>query len=300
MVPELDVFTIDEIARAAGVPREAIQRLVDTGRLRPVAGTAFFDTPSAVHAGRQGRLDAASIAEELLPSSRGGSTPQQGQRFSTLASSLIHMGVLAVLIWGTSGAVEMAATTPRDRLVFVAGPGPGGGGGGGGRAMRAPVNRIQRPRPAATESFKPEPEPIPSRALVSPVALTAGDEKPSAPEDDGMGPGKGAGVDDGSGGGVGGGPFRPGSGIEPPRLLREVKAQYSEDARTRGITGGVVLEIVIKSDGSVGDVKVLRGLGYGLDERAVTAVRSWKFAPARRLGSPVDVIVEVEVEFSLR
>ena len=147
MVPELDVFTIDEIARAAGVPREAIQRLVDTGRLRPVAGTAFFDTPSAVHAGRQGRLDAASIAEELLPSSRGGSTPQQGQRFSTLASSLVHMGVLAVLIWGTSGAVEMAATTPRDRLVFVAGPGPGGGGGGGGRAMRAPVNRIQRPRP---------------------------------------------------------------------------------------------------------------------------------------------------------
>ena len=136
--------------------------------------------------------------------------------------------------------------------------------------------------------------------MVSPVALTAGDEKPSAPEDDGMGPGKGAGVDDGSGGGVGGGPFRPGSGIEPPRLLREVKAQYSEDARTRGITGGVVLEIVIKSDGSVGDVKVLRGLGYGLDERAVSAVRSWKFAPARRLGSPVDVIVEVEVEFSLR
>ncbi len=69
---------------------------------------------------------------------------------------------------------------------------------------------------------------------------------------------------------------------------------------TRGVTGDVVLEIVIKSDGSVGDVKVLRGLGSGLDERAVTAVRNWRFAPARRLGSPVDVIVEVEVEFSLR
>ena len=113
-------------------------------------------------------------------------------------------------------------------------------------------------------------------------------------------PGWAPGVDDGTGGGAGGGPFRPGSGIEPPRLLREVKAQYTEDARTRGMTGGVVLEIVIKSDGSVGDVKVLRGLGYGLDERAVSAVRNWRFAPARRLGSPVDVIVEVEVEFSLR
>ena len=79
-----------------------------------------------------------------------------------------------------------------------------------------------------------------------------------------------------------------------------MKAQYTEDARTRGITGDVVLEIVIKSDGSVGDVKVLRGLGYGLDDRAAAAVRNWKFSPARRLGTPVDVIVEVEVEFSLR
>jgi protein TonB len=66
------------------------------------------------------------------------------------------------------------------------------------------------------------------------------------------------------------------------------------------VTGDVVLEIVIRSDGSVGNVKVLRGLGFGLDDRAVAAVRNWKFSPARRLGTPVDVIVEVEVEFSLR
>jgi TonB family protein len=152
----------------------------------------------------------------------------------------------------------------------------------------------------ASESFTPEPEPLPSRTLVSPVALVAGDEKPMAPESDGTGPGIGPGVDDGTGGGTGGGPYRPGSGIDPPRLLREVKAQYTEDARKRGLTGAVVLEIVIKSDGSVGDVKVLRGLGAGLNERAVNAVRNWSFAPARRHGSPVDVIVEVEVEFSLR
>jgi protein TonB len=132
------------------------------------------------------------------------------------------------------------------------------------------------------------------------VAVVSGDDKPEAPEADGTGPGTGPGVDDGTGGGAGGGPYRPGGGIEPPRLLREVKAQYTEDARTRGITGGVLLEIVIKSDGSVGDVKVLRGLGFGLDERAASAVRGWRFTPARRLGSPVDVIVEVEVEFSLR
>jgi protein TonB len=130
--------------------------------------------------------------------------------------------------------------------------------------------------------------------------LVAGDEKPTALEADGSGPEVGPGVDDGTGGGAGGGPYRPGSGIEPPRLLREVKAQYTEDARKKGVTGDVLLEIVIRSDGSVGDVKVLRGLGFGLDDRAISAVRNWRFAPARRLGTPVDVIVEVEVEFSLR
>ena len=128
----------------------------------------------------------------------------------------------------------------------------------------------------------------------------AGDNKPLSPEPAGTGSGVGPGVDDGTGGGAGGGPYRPGSGVEPPRLLREVKAQYTEEARTRGVTGDVVLEIVIRSDGTVGDVKILRGLGFGLDERAVTAVRNWKFSPARRLGTAVDVIVEVEVEFSLR
>ena len=59
----------------------------------------------------------------------------------------------------------------------------------------------------------------------------------------------------------------------------------------------MILEIVITRDGTVGDVSVRRGLGGGLDQRAIEAVRQWKFAPARRLGAPVDVIVEVAVEF---
>ncbi|MEN3337516.1 MAG: periplasmic protein TonB, partial [Acidobacteriota bacterium] len=104
----------------------------------------------------------------------------------------------------------------------------------------------------------------------------------------------------GSGGGTGGGPYRPGSGIEAPRLLREVKADYTEQARRAGISGDVVLEIIVRRDGSVGDVKVLEGLGGGLNERAVQAVRQWRFAPATRRGSAVDVIVEVAVEFKLR
>ncbi|MFH1475008.1 MAG: energy transducer TonB [Chloroflexota bacterium] len=119
-------------------------------------------------------------------------------------------------------------------------------------------------------------------------------------EGTGLGEGTGPGIGPGSGGGAGGGPYRPGSGIEPPRLLREVKPRYTEMARRQGLEGEVVVEIVVQRDGRVGDVRVLQRLGAGLDDRAVEAVRQWRFEPARRLGSPVDVLVEVAVEFRLR
>jgi TonB family protein len=116
----------------------------------------------------------------------------------------------------------------------------------------------------------------------------------------GIGEGTGPGIGEGSGGGTGGGPYRPGSGITAPSIIREVKPDYTEEARRRSLAGDVVLEIVVKSDGRVGAVRVLQGLGAGLDQRAVEAVRQWQFAPARRLGTPVDVLVEVAVEFRLR
>jgi TonB family protein len=82
--------------------------------------------------------------------------------------------------------------------------------------------------------------------------------------------------------------------------MREVKPDYTEEARRRGLAGDVVLEIVVRADGGVGSVKLLRGLGSGLDQRAIDAVKQWRFSPARRFGTPVDVIVEVAVEFKLR
>ena len=60
------------------------------------------------------------------------------------------------------------------------------------------------------------------------------------------------------------------------------------------------MEIVVRRDGSVGDVRVIRGLERGLDQRAIEAVRQWRFSPAKRRGNPVDVIVEVGVDFKLR
>ena len=116
----------------------------------------------------------------------------------------------------------------------------------------------------------------------------------------GDGEGRGDGIGEGLTAGTGGGPYRPGSGIAPPALVREVKPQYSEEGRRRGVEGDVIMEAVVRADGSVGDVRILRGLGAGLDARAVDAVRQWRFQPARRFGTPVDVLVEVAVEFRLR
>ncbi len=116
----------------------------------------------------------------------------------------------------------------------------------------------------------------------------------------GVGAGSGRGVGPGEGGGAGGGPYRPGSGVEPPGLLHEVAPSYTEQARRAGLEGEVLLEIVVGPDGEVSDIRVVRRLGGGLDDRAVAAVRQWRFSPARRLGAPVAVIVEVAVEFTLR
>ena len=60
------------------------------------------------------------------------------------------------------------------------------------------------------------------------------------------------------------------------------------------------LDLVVKQDGSVGNVKVRRSLGGGLEQKAIDAVRQWRFMPAKRHGVPVDVVVDVSVEFKLR
>lgn len=226
------------------------------------------------------------------------------------------------------------------RLVFLADPGPGGGGGGGGLKQPLPAPKAQRegthslasPLPAralpppAPEPVRVEPpKPLEAKTLppvMAPIASAPSDaqnvegvlkEAPPSPSQGtgtgggagtgrgtGLGEGDGSGVGDGSGGGMGGGPYRPGSGVEPPRLLREVKASYTDEARRANIAGEVEMEITIRRDGTVSDVRILRGLGGGLNERAAAAVRQWRFAPARLKGTPVDVIVEVAVEFTLR
>lgn len=177
---------------------------------------------------------------------------------------------------------------------------------------RVPPIIVDPPKPQAPPAVQAPVVPVPADP-VDQVGKLQPSPAPAAPSNgpgtgggvgtgngSGIGEGDGGGIGPGSGGGTGGGPFRPGSGIEPPVLIREVKALYTEEARRRSVEGDVVLEIVVRHDGSVGDVHVSQSLGSGLDQKAVDAVRQWRFGPAKRQGSPVDVVVEVSVEFKLR
>jgi protein TonB len=239
----------------------------------------------------------------------------------------------------TTAGDERTNVPSRLVFLTTPGPGGGGGGGGtrrttpppraerkGHEPIASPLPERELPKPAMAIPKPEAPRPLISEPLppvIAPIVTAPADardragllEQATAHEDSrgsgigggtgsgagvGIGEGSGAGVGPGTGGGIGGGPYRPGSGITPPRLLREVKADYTEEARRRGLTGEVVLEIVVRRDGSVGDVKLLHGLDPGLNERAIQAVRQWRFVPADRMGVAVDVLVEVGVEFRLR
>ncbi len=115
----------------------------------------------------------------------------------------------------------------------------------------------------------------------------------------GVGSGSGPGVGPGHGGGIGGGAFRVGGGVSAPRALDTPDPEYSEEARKAKYQGTCVLWLIVGPDGKPRDVKVARALGMGLDEKAIEAVRNWKFAPAMKDGKPVAVQINVEVNFRL-
>jgi TonB family protein len=86
-------------------------------------------------------------------------------------------------------------------------------------------------------------------------------------------------------------------GTLPPRIMESTPAPYPESAVASGMAGRVVLMVLVRRDGSVGDASVSRGLAHALDESALRTVRDWKFVPAMRNGKAVEVVLEVEVEF---
>lgn len=115
----------------------------------------------------------------------------------------------------------------------------------------------------------------------------------------GIGSGNGAGLGPGQGGGTGGGVYSVGGGVSEPVPIYSPDPPYTEQAREAKFQGDVVLSIVVLADGSVADVQVVKPLGLGLDESAVKQVRTWKFKPGMRNGSPVPVRMLIDVTFHL-
>lgn len=255
--------------------------------------------------------------------------------FSHIAFALF---IILAIRYGTANVTTAALLPeqPNTNIIWLSQPGPGGGGGGGGNRMKDPPRQAEMPgkdkitvpveKPPKMEmtEVKKEPDPVAQLNIPAKVQAAALDSLPGAlaappgaptlsqgsgsgggagtGTGSGIGPGTGSGLGPGSGGGTGGGVYRPGNGVTLPRVLREVKPQYTSDAMRAKVQGTVLLECVVRPDGSVGDVQVIRSLDptFGLDQQAIIAAKNWKFAPGTRLGEPVPVLITIELTFTLR
>jgi protein TonB len=252
-------------------------------------------------------------------------------------SFAVHAAMFALAFWVARNAdvnqVTHAFDRLNDQIVWLDVPGPGGGGGGGGNESPEPIKKaelkgedkitvpVQKP-PAIEQPKETPPNPvqnltIPAQTLASADLAAAGaiEGIPTSEslglgrgggagtgQGTGIGPGQGSGLGPGYGGGTGGGAYRPGNGVETPRLIREVKPQYTAQAMRAKIQGEVLLECVVQPDGSVGNIRVVRSLdsAFGLDLEAIKAARQWRFAPGTRQGEPVPVLVTIAIAFTLR
>lgn len=254
-------------------------------------------------------------------------------------SLAIHIGVaLLLLVAGTNKQIQEVAkqtvhlVAPIDLAPYVAKPAPQkpGGGGGGGDRSPLPASKGRLPR-VATRQFTPpsavvnNPNPklimeptiiAPPDAVLPQVNMAQyGDPfgriggPPSSGTGSGggigsgsgggVGSGRGAGFGPGEGGGVGGGVHRIGGGVSAPTLIFKVEPEYSEEARKAKFQGTVVLYVVVDEKGMPRNLKVIRPLGLGLDEKAIEAVQKWRFKPGMKDGKPVAVAAQIEVNFRL-
>jgi len=206
----------------------------------------------------------------------------------------------------------------------------GGGGGGEHEHLLAPKGRLpklamQQITPPSIVVRNEQPKLVAEPSVVVPPQVhiaenhmpNLGDPAaiplPSAPPSNGIGSGggigsgsgsgvgvgHGPGVGSGSGGGIGGGVFKVGGGISAPQAVSTPDPEYTEEARTAKTQGTCILWLIVDDHGRPRNIRVVRGLGHGLDAKAIEAVQQWRFEPAIKDGRPVNVQISVEVGFHL-
>jgi TonB family protein len=210
-----------------------------------------------------------------------------------------------------------------------------GGGGGGARAIKSPVAVAALPPKPVMRHFTPPPyrPPLARPPLLLTPPEWVGTTDPGAnygnPLDGligaagnygagmgfgggtgtGFGPGTGGGSGLGRGGATGNGVgpgkstgdpvYTAAKGMTPPQPIFRPDAEYTDEARKAQLSGTVVVTLIVETDGTTSDVEVAKPLGDGLEQKAVEAVRQWKFKPATIAGKPVRARVNVEVAFRL-
>jgi periplasmic protein TonB len=262
-------------------------------------------------------------------------TSAQSSASAIAISILLHgvlLAALAVTVFRTA-VEERSQERPAisARLVYSQEAGGGSSKQGGEKTVEPPrMAQVVGTRPLVVAAARPTPQPqttpseivpdpLPTISTVAPLgdvgvreavgtlaqaspdgSSGAGDGARSGSGDRGQGCCGGRGDRDGAGDDGDG--VQPGKGVSWPRLLQEVKPNYTADAMRAQIEGLVELDIVVLPDGSVGRVNIRRSLDsrFGLDTEAIKAVRLWRFDPARRAGKAVAARVGVELSFNLR
>jgi protein TonB len=256
--------------------------------------------------------------------------------FAAHAAALVVATVIATDTRGGPPPTQPPkATAPVDvtRIVFIAREAGriDGGGGGGGNQQAEPIRHAQGigsdritlrvRKPVATSATAQIADSVPSIVLDA-VPLASGTfDQLGLPVGGvsygtstgsgsgggvgtgvgtGIGSGVGPGMGPGSGGGIGGGPHRPGGAVTAPRALVEVKPTYTTNALFNKVQGSVLLEFIVTREGRPSQIRVVRSLDPELDQQAISAASQWRFEPGRVAGGPVDVLVTLVLDFSIR
>jgi periplasmic protein TonB len=238
-----------------------------------------------------------------------------------------HAVVIAVVGFVVANHVAVTAPKKMVMLTTVTAPPPPrvapkltAMGGGGGQHDLAPVTVGHLPKFAETQIVPPKAPPmIAPKLAVEPTVMVQPDLKMAtntmpmigSPTSNlkgfsmgngngpGIGSGNGAGIGPGSGGGIGGGVMHIGGGVKPPMVLKQVEPEFSEEARKAKFSGNVEVYLWVDEQGNPSHVQVTRGVGMGLDQKAVEAVKQYKFKPATKDGKPVKVDLYVDVNFTI-
>ncbi len=253
--------------------------------------------------------------------------------WSSAAAILFYVALtLLIFLWPKKQPVlvKQAAIVPLDISAYLPkAPAPkvAGGGGGGGNHEIVPPTKGKLPEFKKDPVTPPQILQVDHPKLAVPAAIKMPDMKmpdtnlpnvgiPQAPNatlsagnggGSGIGTGHGGGRGIGSGngmgpgevGGTGGGVYKPGGGVSSPKLIYSVDPEFSDEARRQKYQGVVVLSIIVDAQGQPQRIRVVRHLGLGLDEKALEAVRQYKFKPAMAGGKPVPVEINIEVNFQL-